>query len=30
MQFGNDLSNRTLLTWWNWFVEENKKRNLER
>ena len=30
MQFGNDLSNRTLLKWWNSFVEKNKKENLER
>jgi len=26
MQFRNDLSNRTLLMWWNCFVEKNKKR----
>jgi len=30
MQFGNDLSNRTLLIWWKWFVEKNKKENVER
>jgi len=30
MQFGNDLSNRTLLIWWNLFVEKNKKETLER
>jgi len=26
MQFKNALSNRTLLIWWNWYVEKNKKR----
>jgi len=30
MQFGNDLSNRTLLIWWNFFVEKNKRETLER
>jgi len=30
MQFGNDLSNRTLLIWWNSFVEKNEKETLER
>ena len=29
MQFENDLTNRTQLLWWNWFVEKNKKANLE-
>ena len=30
MQFENDLSNRTLLIWWNWFVEKNKKRKFRK
>jgi len=30
MQFENDLSNRTLLIWWNWFVEENKRRKFRK
>jgi len=29
-QFGNDLSNRALLIWWNSLVEKNKKETLER
>jgi len=30
MQFENDLSNRALLIWWNWFVEKNIKGKLRK
>jgi len=26
MHIENDLPNRMLLIWWNWFLEKNKKR----